>query len=628
MIHNHSSGKCRSVKRFLAVCMAVVLICMLSLNCIAAETDESVSETFTEETPDSKDTESEKTEEPEEETTDVEIKNEETGEEVLKTEPEKPEEPVQEKETEEPEETELDLEEDTEEIEVQQEISENTEDGQAVALLSDGTEELNISKVEILDSIRQEGCLYIKVTDQNGSEITAEQLTEAGYEIIWLGNKQEVRRKRVTGDSYNLAQDGSWLNVTLDQGAQKNYQVQIKKDGQEIVQSESYQVPYYDSLRNGSFEIPACTTQYQPFITGDTGGIIWKTTASDKRIEIVSAASDKMDGNATHQSLSEDWHGMSAAAQGTQYAELNANEESSLYQDVLTTPGSTMHWQLYHAARLKNGGDSYEGSDEMYVVIMDAELAEKLSRNQNQLVKVAKALAAGTTMVDGVDYSGAGSFFCTSNTGAWMAHNGSYKVPDGQYLTRYFFVSADSASGDNSIGNHIDNVWFSTELPPANPDLTAVIHIRKQVEGPMGDVKKDFSFSYRYLKEDSTWATGEFSLKDYDEENQIFTISGIPVSTRLFLTEKNAEGYTTTASYNGQAVSEVEGDSEDQEKSLQLLVREGEGDLTVTNFKDVIPDMGVEILSWPFEILMILVMAGSGLLFLKKHFLFLPGKRL
>ena len=49
MIHNHSSGKCRSVKRFLAVCMAVFLICMISLNCIAAETDESVSETFTEE---------------------------------------------------------------------------------------------------------------------------------------------------------------------------------------------------------------------------------------------------------------------------------------------------------------------------------------------------------------------------------------------------------------------------------------------------------------------------------------------------------------------------------------------------------------------------------------------------
>ena len=87
------------------------------------------------------------------------------------------------------------------------------------------------------------------------------KLKDAGYTIIWLRNGKEVARTKITGDSYNLAEDGSWLNVTLDQGAQKSYQVQIKKEDKTF-QSGTCQIPYYDSLRNGSFEVPACTALY------------------------------------------------------------------------------------------------------------------------------------------------------------------------------------------------------------------------------------------------------------------------------------------------------------------------------------------------------------------------------
>ena len=580
---------------------------MISLNCIAAETDESVSETFTEEEV-KKDTGEEEQdlaleEQPEDrsETSEEEFPAEDPSTEETETGEEIPEE------------------EESDEVQVQEEdVSENTEEGQAVALLSDGTEELNISKVEILDSIRTEGCLYIKVTGQNGEEITAEQLKEAGYTITWLGNGQEVVRNKITGDSYNLAEDGSWLNVTLDQGAQKVYQVQVKK-GDQTVQSGTYQVPYYASLRNGSFEVPACTDKYQPYITGDTEGIVWKTTASDNQIEMVSAAANKMDGNSTHQNLSITWHGMSAAAAGTQYAELNANKESSLYQDVLTTPGSTMHWQLYHAARLRNGSTRYTGSDQMYVVIMDAAKAENLSRNQAQLVKVAKALASGTTTVDGVDYSGAGSFFCSNNTGIWSLHNGSYVVPEGQYLTRYFFVSAASASRDITVGNHIDNVWFSTELPPVNPDLATDITILKEVEGPMGDLQKEFHFTYSYVSGDGETVTGNFALKDHDVDGENCVIEGIPVGAQLTVTETDAGGYITTATYLGQAVQDISGAKENQVKTIKVLVGGEKGELIVTNEKDVIPDMGADLPGTSRGLTVVLIFGGMVLLYAEKR---------
>ena len=53
MIHNHSSGKCRLLKRFFVICMVLLLICSVSPNLITAEADtetrESVSEDFAEE---------------------------------------------------------------------------------------------------------------------------------------------------------------------------------------------------------------------------------------------------------------------------------------------------------------------------------------------------------------------------------------------------------------------------------------------------------------------------------------------------------------------------------------------------------------------------------------------------
>ena len=70
----------------------------------------------------------------------------------------------------------------------------------------------------------------------------------------------------------------------------------------------------------------------------------WATTASDTLIEL--------------------WHtgfnGVPAGA-GTQFAELNATQPSTLYQDVATTPGETIEWSLFHRGR--------SGVDVMRVII-------------------------------------------------------------------------------------------------------------------------------------------------------------------------------------------------------------------------------------------------------------------
>ncbi|MFG2114394.1 hypothetical protein ACGFRB_17460 [Streptomyces sp. NPDC048718] len=171
-------------------------------------------------------------------------------------------------------------------------------------------------------------------------------------------------------------------------------------------------VPLRVTLVNGSFEQPAVTdveflpdasqTQATKRVPG------WRTTASDHLIEL--------------------WHsGFNGvpSADGVQFAELNANEVSTLYQDLPTTPGTTLYWQLYHRGRL--------GNDTMALDIGAPGNAIEQRR------------------------------FTDGNT-AWGHYTGTYVVPVGQTTTRFAFRSVSAAGGNRGIGNFLDGIFFGT--PP------------------------------------------------------------------------------------------------------------------------------------------------------------------
>ncbi|MFJ4770801.1 hypothetical protein ACIP88_17055 [Streptomyces uncialis] len=168
--------------------------------------------------------------------------------------------------------------------------------------------------------------------------------------------------------------------------------------------------PLRVALVNGSFEEPAVTdyeilpdasrTQAPKRVPG------WLTTASDHMVEL--------------------WHSGFLgvpAAEGAQFAELNANEVSTLYQDLPTTPGTTLYWRLYHRGRL--------GEDTMALDIG----------------------APGSTVEQ--------RRFSDGKT-AWGHYTGTYVVPAGQTLTRFAFRSIAAAGGNRGIGNFLDGIFFGT----------------------------------------------------------------------------------------------------------------------------------------------------------------------
>ncbi|NEE54930.1 DUF11 domain-containing protein, partial [Streptomyces sp. SID8455] len=132
----------------------------------------------------------------------------------------------------------------------------------------------------------------------------------------------------------------------------------------------------------------------------------WLTTATDHRIELWRSG----------------FNGV-PSAHGAQFAELNANQVSTLYQDLPSAPGTTLYWRLYHRGR--------QGNDTMALDIGAPGSAVEQRR-------------------------------FTDGTTAWGYYTGTYTVPAGQVLTRFAFRSISAAGGNQGIGNFLDGIFFGT----------------------------------------------------------------------------------------------------------------------------------------------------------------------
>ena len=155
------------------------------------------------------------------------------------------------------------------------------------------------------------------------------------------------------------------------------------------------------ALVNGSFETPTLAANtWALFDESVVPG--WDTSATDNKLEFWRAP----------------FQGVPVPA-GSQFAEINANQRSKLFQDFATTPGETIRWQLQHRGRT--------GVD-----VMEVRIGEP-----------AATLALQSTLSTGQN---------------WVTYSGLYTVPAGQTTTRLSFDSISSANGSPSYGNFVDAV--------------------------------------------------------------------------------------------------------------------------------------------------------------------------
>ena len=194
------------------------------------------------------------------------------------------------------------------------------------------------------------------------------------------------------------------------------------------------------SFLNSSFEEPVqtSTSSTDPYFIdwGGYGNWIywhedgvsgWQTTASDNRIELHPSGFDNM-----------------ISADGDQHAELNAHQNSDLYQEFCTVPTTHLHIGFAHGKRSKANNTT---PDIMEVLIGDATLPEST-------------------------YTTYGPFTQTEMS-TWTYHTIDYAIPVGQTLTTFIFRAVQGSPVSILEGNLIDDIsvltlFDATYIPSAS----------------------------------------------------------------------------------------------------------------------------------------------------------------
>lgn len=248
---------------------------------------------------------------------------------------------------------------------------------------------------------------------------------------------------------------------------------------------------------NGSFEQPEFPNDPAPQVAaGTVNG--WSTTASDQLIEF---GSTRMNGTVPH------INGSPNIPDGYQFAELNASEESTLYQYTKTVGGNVYEWGLSHRGRqgldrmaliigpkqaVKPAKPSKNGKDQ-FMLMTDwvknnaAQMGVRIPNVgcSHKVTVYSKPFAENggfANNADNVPFSKSPSNVYTqewnvwiigTNNNAWgnygtndpayaaesLAYSCRYAVPDGQAETVFAFC-AYSAAGGKTVGNLLDAVSF------------------------------------------------------------------------------------------------------------------------------------------------------------------------
>lgn len=253
-----------------------------------------------------------------------------------------------------------------------------------------------------------------------------------------------------------------------------------------------------NAIKNGSFEQPAFDNMNAPQWAAELVPD-WHTTASDQKIEF---GSTRKDGTVPHIVGNPNLQDS-----GCQFAELNADEESTLYQYATTVGGNVYEWGLSHRGRSgidrmaliigpkqgidpakpsKNGKDQFMRMTDwvrlhasgMGVTVSDTGCTQKITVYSKKFAAnggfqndIGDAFSASPSdvytekwnvWIIGTNNNAWGNYGTNSSAYAAgnLAYSCRYAVPDGQTETVFAFCSY-SAAGGSTQGNLIDNIHFS-----------------------------------------------------------------------------------------------------------------------------------------------------------------------
>lgn len=382
---------------------------------------------------------------------------------------------------------------------------------QEAATLSYATDD--DGQLAIADHVMASGRLDATASGDLARELAAATSVSWSWTRTRGGETSAVTRSGTSGQ-WNVAyraSDRSWLAPAADGGAraedgtETSYAVTLAltmADGTtRTVTSAPYAVPWYGHLVDGSFEVPrnaGASFQWER-AAYVAGGGAWRTTGSSGKIEYVDTeypgyADSYSFGDAHVPGVA---YTAGTADTGVQFAELNADTAGALYQDVMVVPGQPMSYWLAHRAR---GNDPARAEyDTMYLVILPTSEATDDGRDvlatQTQITDFIRSKIGSAYTTAKATSEEATKLYDADGVQIWRVSSDDQdwhrlSVTDGYVpttsLVRFAFVAGPTSTGNDTIGNFLDDVGFGQEPLPVH-DGTHALTVAKRIEGLTAD---------------------------------------------------------------------------------------------------------------------------------------------
>ncbi|MDY3057372.1 MAG: InlB B-repeat-containing protein [Mediterraneibacter faecis] len=204
-------------------------------------------------------------------------------------------------------------------------------------------------------------------------------------------------------------------------------------------------------LQNGSFEEGPTFTA--PYLQPDQSAVpSWSTTAFQGKIELFRKNTNTYITGVTLE-----------PKDGTYAAELNADEESTLYQNVETSPSSVYEWGLDHGAR--------NGTDIMALVIgpkQSVDPSKPSKDGRDQLMQMVDWLNIGNSVIAGAEprqYTVYSKKFAAKGTFEDNAGNNAFSLTPSTIYTEewhiWIMASSKATSGTNPWNSYGSNAGGS-----------------------------------------------------------------------------------------------------------------------------------------------------------------------
>lgn len=577
MIHNHSSGKHRLLRKILAVCIAFAMICSVSISAFAVEAS---SETVNE----NSETVQSGSAEESEELTATESENEQP---VDETQPEEPSAITGDEDTEEPAEVIEAPSEDTEELSV--EPGEDTEQPADPTVTEQPeeptvTEEPSVTPAEDVDASSDE----VQDVEMEAQDAKAKRPTPTPIlttPAAYSGKAAIYYLSDPAGDPWTN-DTGAWAPSTET----SNTLGKINTDG--ATWEDGYVGDTVYKNKNIKSNVPQYITSWPDGSTGAT----WTVKSGDSAT-----------GTYFTYILNSIWNNYKSVisdATGIKEAELHMSD----IEEITLTPRKISR---------DNGGT--------YPYHIDCALSIKSKKAFTAKFWVKEPGATDYTQVDAKNYKTGDS---VAETG--KATIGSKKEVNGiTYVLEGWYPENDA--GGAYKNQKIENWNYTpntTELADGTVNFYArykplytSVSIKKLVTGNMGDKSKKFNFTVSVkngttelpFKLGGTSCTGsaKFSLSD----DEMIKLTEVPVEATVTITEDDYRNGRYTTSYTiGSSTPTT--DRIATISGIQQLNNDENAahEVEFTNNKEAIPDTGVDLNSTPYILMLGIMAAGVGVM--------------